>query len=96
MINAAYIAFFWLLIFEVVLFLILSLPFPDTLRRKIVNTFTHTQMITFILRLHLGACILAAVFFVDLHQTENLFTEEKNRLKLEGQGHVGSGNASIM
>lgn len=73
MIGAAYIVFFWLLIFEVILFLILSLPFPDTLRRKIVNTFTKTDIIIFILRLHLGACFLAALFFVDLIQTENLF-----------------------
>ena len=95
MIDAIYILFFWLLIFEVILFLILALPFPDTLRRKIVNTFTKTSVMTFILRLHLGACILAALFFVDLYQTENMYTEEKNRLKLEGHGHTGSGNAAI-
>ena len=69
MIDAIYILFFWLLILEVFLFLLLALPFPDALRKRIVNFFTKTTVMTLILRLHLGACILAAVFFVDLYQS---------------------------
>ena len=82
MIDAIYILFFWLLIFEVLVFLLLALPFPDSLRKIIVNLFTKTNVMTLLLRLHLGACILAALFFVDLYQTENVYTEEKERLKL--------------
>jgi hypothetical protein len=93
MIDAIYFIFFWVLILQVVLFLFLNLPFPHSLKKGLVSCLTSSTVMMMIMRIHLGSCFLAAFFFVDLYQTENHFTEEKNRLKIEGHGHTGSGNA---
>ena len=95
MIDAVYILFFWLLILEVLLFLLLALPLPDVIRRNIVAAFTSTKFMAAVMKLHLATCFLAALFYVDLYQTENVYSEEKNRLKMDTHGHTGSGNTTI-
>ena len=89
MIDAIYFVFFWLLVIEVILFVFISLPLPDRFKRKVVNTLTQSKFMNLLLKIHLGSCVLAGLFFLDLYQTEKVYTDEKERLKQEGHGHTG-------
>ena len=77
MIDAVYLIFFWLLVLEVIIFFIISMPLPDRFKRKVVNTVTQSQLMNIILKIHLGSCVLAGLFFLDLYQTERKYTDEK-------------------
>lgn len=77
MIDAVYLIFFWLLVLEVIIFFIISMPLPDRFKRKVVNTVTQSQLMNLILKIHLGSCVLAGLFFLDLYQTERKYTDEK-------------------
>ena len=63
MINFAYIILGYILIFEVVLFLLLTLPLPQGIKGRFVRALLGSKIMSMLLWLHLGLCIIAAMFF---------------------------------
>jgi hypothetical protein len=68
MIEIVYFAFFWALILEVAIFVLLSVASPTGVKGKIISMFTKHKSMGYILYGHLAFCILAAFFLVDLSQ----------------------------
>ena len=73
--------FFFGLIVEVVLFLFLNLPTPRGWKSVIVRFLNTNPKVKSIMRAHLGFCLLAGVFFFNLHREENKYREEKHSVK---------------
>ena len=69
MIELVYVIFFWFLLFEVALFLLLNMPTPHGIKGKIARFLTTNKTVWFLMKVHLAACILAAFFFFDLNET---------------------------
>lgn len=92
MINLAYLVFFYILIAEVILFLLITLPTPAGFKSKVVRSFMGSGLRSSLMWVHLALCILAGLFFLDLAQTEVNYVTEKDRLRSLGNGHVGTGN----
>lgn len=69
MIEFIYIIFFWFLILEVTVFVLLNIPTPHGFKGKIVRFLTTNKTVWMIMKIHLAACIIAAFFFFDLNQT---------------------------
>lgn len=92
MINLAYIAFSYLLIAEVLVFLLLTLPTPPGFKSVLVRSFMGSKLKSMLMWVHLALCVLAGLFFLDLAQTEINYAAEKDRLRELGNGHVGTGN----
>ena len=69
MINFAYIILSYILIVEVVLFLLLALPTPKKVKGKIVRGIFGSKFMSKLLWVHLGLCIIAAMFYAELQQT---------------------------
>jgi hypothetical protein len=74
MINLAYIVFFYILIVEVIIFLLLTLPTPPGFKSKLVKAFMGSQLRSSLMWVHLALCALAGLFFLDLAQTEINFS----------------------
>jgi hypothetical protein len=81
MINLAYIAFTYILIGEVIIFLLLTLPTPAGFKSALVRQFMGSNLRSKLMWVHLALCILAGVFFLDLAQTEVNYAAEKDRLR---------------
>lgn len=96
MINLAYLVFFYILLAEVVLFLLLTLPTPPGFKSKLVRAFMGSGIRSSLMWVHLALCVLAGLFFLDLAQTEVNYGVEKDRLREMGNGHVGTGNCHLM
>lgn len=96
MINLAYIVFTYILVAEVIVFLLLTLPTPSGLKATLVRTFMGSNLRSNLMWVHLALCCLAALFFLDLAQTEVNYVAEKDRLRELGNGHVGTGNNESM
>lgn len=77
MIHLAYVAFTYLLLAEVVVFLLLTLPTPPGLKSSMVRVFMGSRLRNSLMWVHLALCILAGVFFLDLAQTEVNYQLEK-------------------
>lgn len=73
MIEAIYIIFFWILVLEVLLFMFLNMPTPRGWKSKIIKFLINNKSIKTIMKLHLGCCFVAALFFYDCYRTENMF-----------------------
>lgn len=69
MINIVYVIFFYLLIAEVVLFLLLTLKTPDSFKSKIVKKLHGSDFKSSLIWMHLALSIFAALFFLDLSHT---------------------------
>lgn len=39
---------------------------------------------------HLGLCALAGVFLLDLAQTEGIYSRDRDRIRMLGNGNLGS------
>ena len=96
MINLAYLVFFYILLGEVVLFLLITLPTPAGFKSKIVRSFMGSNIRSSLMWVHLALCVLAGLFFLDLAQTEVNYVNEKDRLRSLGNGHVGTGKYFLM
>lgn len=81
MINLAYIAFLYILIAEMILFLLLTLPTPAGFKSALVRSFMGSNIRSTLMWVHLALCILAGLFFLDLAQTEVNYAAEKDRLR---------------
>lgn len=92
MIEAVYVVFFWILVLEVIVFCFLNMPTPRGWKSKVIKVLTTSATVKTLMKIHLGCCLLAGLFFYDCYRTENMFQEEKHKLKYEGHGHMGSGN----
>ena len=69
MINLIYIVFGYILLFEVVLFLLLALPTPHGFKGKIVRAVLGSKIMSKLMWVHLALCIIAGVFYADLQQS---------------------------
>lgn len=69
MINLAYLAFFYILLGEVILFLLLTFPTPAGFKSKLVRSFMGSNFKSSLMWVHLALCIFAGLFFLDLAQT---------------------------
>ena len=96
MIHLAYIVMGYILLAEVIIFLILTLPTPHGVKAKIVKVILNSKVIKIGQWIFLGLCIVSGVFYAELHQTENLYNTEKESLRLKGSGHIGTCNYSFI
>ena len=81
MFEVAYSIFFFALVIEVVLFLFLNLPTPKGWKAVIMRFLNTNPKVRTMMRVHLGFCLLAGVFFVDSHNQEQRFRAEKQSVK---------------
>lgn len=69
MINLAYIGFTCILIGEVIIFLLLTLPTPAGFKSAFVRKFMGSNFRSKLMWVHLALCVLAGIFYLDLAQT---------------------------
>lgn len=69
MINLAYIILGYILLFEVALFLLFSLPTPFKFKGKVVKALLGSRIMSTLMWVHLGLCIIAVMFYADLQQS---------------------------
>lgn len=93
--DYAYTIMMYILIVEVVAFLLLALPTPPKIKGKLVRAIINSKIMSKLLWVHLGLCIIAGIFFADLNTTENKYVIEKSRFK-ETAGITGSGIFNII
>lgn len=70
MINLAYIVFVYILVGEVIIFLLLTLPTPSTFKSKLIRSFMGSGLRSSLMWVHLAMCVLAGIFFIELVQYE--------------------------
>ena len=92
MINLAYIAFIYILLGEVVIFLLLVFPTPSTFKSKLIRAFMGSDLRSTLMWVHLAMCIFAGLFFLDLIQSEIIYAAELEDLRGRSNGQVGTGN----
>ena len=85
-----YIAFFFLMVAEIILFLFLNLPFPKTWKGGIFQQLSISSTARTALKVQLVLCIMVLFFFVDLHRSESRFLKEKNKLRKNTNMGAGS------
>ena len=69
MIHLAYIILGYILLFEVVVFLLLTLPTPQGFKGRVVRALLGSKLMSILMWVHLGLCIIAAMFYAELMQT---------------------------
>lgn len=92
MIDLLYGVFFWSLVLESVIFLFLNLPTPKGFKSTIINFLSTNKIVGYLIYAHLVFCLIALFFYLDLTQSQKFFLTEKDRLKLDVERHLGSGN----
>lgn len=95
MINLAYIIMGYILAFEVVFFLLLALPTPQWLKGRIVNAILNSRFIRVATWGYIALIIIAGMFFAELYQTEKLYNQEKEAIRVKSVGNVGTGNTYL-
>jgi len=68
MFDLVYSVFFMILLLEVGLFLFMNLPTPKGWKGKIVKFLNTNKSIKTIMKVHLGCCLLSAIFFMDCYK----------------------------
>ena len=86
-----YIGFFWVLVIEVVIFILLNAPTPRGFKGKVLNFLSNNKIIGYVMYLHLAFCALALFFYLDLANEEKFFTTEKERLRTNVEHNLGYG-----
>lgn len=81
MFEIIYVAFFGLMIAEVVLFLFLNLPIPKLWKSFIYKTVKDSQGIKTFLKVQILLCILAGLFYIDLGGQEKVLSSQKKQLR---------------
>lgn len=92
MFDLIYVAFFFLMVAEMVLFLFLNLPFPKAWKKGIFLSLADSSTARTLFRAQLALCLLVVIFYVDLARTERMYFADKNKLKSKtsmGAGKVG-------
>jgi pilus assembly protein TadC len=92
MFDLVYSAFFFAMIFEVVLFLVFNMPFPRSWRSALFIGVVENPKVRLVFKVQMVLCLIILLFFVDLHRTERRYTREKNGLKRRttmGAGELG-------
>jgi hypothetical protein len=69
MIEAIYAIFFWILVLEVLVFMFLNMPTPRGWKAKVIKFLIHNKTLKTIMKIHLGCCFIAALFFYDCYRT---------------------------
>jgi hypothetical protein len=82
MFELIYTGFFFILVIEVLLFLFLNLPTPKGWKGRTINFLSQNQSVRTLLKIHLGCCVLSALFFVDCMNRESKFQVDKDLAKL--------------
>lgn len=67
----------YILFFEIIVFLLLTLPLPHRFKAKIIKVVIGSKAMKKVLWVHLGICIIAGMFYADLQQSETLYGKEK-------------------
>jgi hypothetical protein len=91
-----YIVFFWVLVIEAGIFLLLNAPTPRGFKGKLLNFLSNNKIITYVMYLHLGFCIIALFFYFDLMNEESFYHGEKERIRNSSDHHLGSGIISLI
>lgn len=92
MINLVYIAFLYALVGEVVIFLLLTLPTPQSWKSKLAYAFMGSNLRSSLMWVHFAMCVFAGIFFFELVQEEIGYVSEIEKLRQEATGQVGAGN----
>lgn len=77
MIDLTYTIFGCLLLFKVGVFLLLSIPFPQKVKAKLVKLLIGNKFMKTLTWINVGLCALAILFYFDLMSSENLYNKEK-------------------
>lgn len=75
MIHLAYIVMSYILLAEVILFLLLALPTPHGVKGRIVKFILNSKVISIGKWGFLALCLVSTVFFAELHQTESIYDQ---------------------
>ena len=81
MFDLIYLAFFFLMIAEMVLFVFLNLPFPKTWKSGVFQQIADSKAVHTVFKIQMVLCLMVLLFFVDLHRTENMYLRDKRKLK---------------
>lgn len=81
MFELIYSIFFLVLIVEVVVFLFLTLPTPKGWKGKVVNFLNTNHSVQYVRKVHLGFCVIAALFLWDSLSNTSKFMDNKMQAK---------------
>lgn len=87
--NSFYILLFLILVIECVLFVIITIS-PKPLQKFIVGKLYSNAKTNAFWKIHLIACLILILFYIDLHFTEDKFEDEKRDLQMRGS-YMASG-----
>lgn len=94
MFEVIFIAFFLLMVAEVLLFLFLNLPFPKSWKSAIFRKVAESESLKTFLKVQLLLCILAGLFYMDMSSQEQNYASQKHKLRTKSS--FGAGNHSSM
>ena len=78
MFELIYTLFFYVLILEVLVFLLLNLPTPHGWKSVIIRFINTNKHVRTVMRAHLGLCLIAGFFLYDCYRQENKYHTEKH------------------
>lgn len=81
MFELIYSIFFVVLIVEVVIFLFLTLPTPKGWKGIVVNFLNTNRSVQYLRKVHLGFCVIAALFLWDSLSNTAKFKDNKEQAK---------------
>ena len=93
MFDLIYVAFFFIMIAEMVLFLFLNLPFPKSWKGSVIAGLAGNPTARTFFKIQLLLCLLVLVFYVDLSRSERMFLADKNRL--QSKSNMGAGISDL-
>lgn len=81
MFELIYSIFFLVLIAEVVIFLFLTLPTPKGWKGKVVNFLNTNHSVQYLRKVHLGFCVIAALFLWDSLSNTAKFKDNREQAR---------------
>lgn len=94
MFEVIFVAFFLLMLAEVLLFLFLNLPFPKSWKSAIFRKVAESESLKTFLKVQLLLCILAGLFYMDMSSQEHNYASQKHKLRAKSSFGAGK-NSSI-
>jgi hypothetical protein len=93
MFEIVYLVFYYIMIFEVAIFLFLTLPIPKGWKAAIFSRISNSTFIKSLIKIQIIICLIAVVFYFDSNSTERKFVTQKN--KLLSDGSIGAGKSVV-
>lgn len=81
MFEIIYNIFLIVLIAEVIVFLFLTLPSPKGWKAKVINFLNTSPSVQYIRKIHLGLCVITALFLWDSYSSAAKYRENKEVAK---------------